>query len=86
MRGSLLLGPERRHPGQQPRHAARGGGIGRQGGELLLPQLDIAAGELGEIRRFGHGRSIRWRRRVLPGLGLSPRFIAAQHALYWPHG
>jgi len=59
------LRPERREAGHERRHALGEGGIGRHRGQLILPQLDIAARERGEIGRFPHGVSIRlptWRR------------------------
>lgn len=58
-RRSLGDGPERRQARQQRRHALGENRIGRHGGQLLLPKLDIPAGERGEIGRFPHGAQYR---------------------------
>jgi hypothetical protein len=53
---SGLRWPAGRHERrQQPRGAFGERGIGGHGGELILPQIDIAPGESGKIGRIRHG-------------------------------
>ena len=72
------LRPERREPGHERRHALGEGGIGRHHRQLILPQLDIAAGERGEIGRFPHGGDYR---AFFPLLRKTPRATAWPAAL-----